>query len=74
MLVTQGGVAVNPRRPELALRLKEAGLDVRPAEELKALAERITGKPRRPALGRRPLARVIGREGFLQDTIYLPES
>lgn len=74
VLVTQGGVAVNPRRPELALRLKEAGLDVRPAEELKALAERITGKPRRPALGRRPLARVIGREGFLQDTIYLPES
>ena len=72
VLVTQRGVAVNPRRPELAWRLKEAGLPIYPVEELKALAEEITGRPERPALTDRPLAKVIGRDGALQDTIYMP--
>ena len=72
VLVTQRGVAVNPRRPELAWRLKEAGLPIYPVEELKALAEEITGRSERPALTDRPLAKVIGRDGALQDTIYMP--
>ncbi len=72
VLVTQRGIAVNPRRQELALRLKEAGLPVLPAEELKAKAEKITGVPKRPAMTQKPLAKVIGRDGGLQDTVYMP--
>ena len=45
VLVTQGGIAVNPRREELAYCLKDAGLPVIDIHELKEKTEAITGKP-----------------------------
>ena len=74
VLVTQGGIAVNPRRAELRERLVEAGLPVRPIQQIKELAESVTGIPRRLTRGERPVAKVISRTGALQDTIYnVPE-
>ena len=70
VLVTQGGIAVNPRRPELFDLLKQAGLPVVPIEQLKAMAEKTTGVPARPPRGTRAVAKVISRTGELQDTIY----
>ena len=55
-------------------RLEAAGLPVVPIQRLKEEAEKITGAPLRPARGQRPVARVIGRDGALLDTIYnIPE-
>ena len=74
VLVTQGGIAVNPRREELAYCLKDAGLPVIDIHELKEKTEAITGKPQPIAHGDRVVAQVISRYGDLQDTIYnIPE-
>ena len=69
VLVTQKGVAVNPKDRELALRLKDAGVNVMDIEELKAAAERISGKPAKPAIGERVVADVIYRDGTVIDHI-----
>lgn len=70
VLVTQGGIAVNPQNAELKRRLVEAGLPVVDIHELKEKTEAITGKPAKPAKGDRVVAEVIGREGDLLDRIY----
>ncbi|MBR3037159.1 MAG: citrate lyase subunit alpha, partial [Clostridia bacterium] len=69
VLVTQKGVAVNPNNPELALRLKDAGVRVRDIHELKELAERTSGVPDKPHLSDRIVADVIYRDGTLLDRI-----
>ena len=70
VLVTQGGIAVNPKNVELTQRLKEAGLPIVDIRELKEKTERITGAPQRLPKGDRVVAEVIGRNSQLQDVIY----
>lgn len=70
VLVTQGGIAVNPRNGELKARLEAAGLPVIDIHELKEKTERITGVPKKPVRGDRPVAEVISRDGELLDLIY----
>ena len=70
VLVTQGGIAVNPARMELRECLVEAGLPIVDIHELKEKTEKITGTPRKLPHGDRVVAEVIGREGNLQDQIY----
>ena len=69
VVVTQRGVAVNPAKPDLALRLKNAGLPIVDIHELKQIAERITGVPAVPPEGGRVVARVLSRGGEPQDVI-----
>ena len=69
VLVTQKGVAVNPKNTELHDRLREAGIKLVDINELKALAERTSGVPKKPALGDRIVANVIYRDGTVIDTI-----
>ncbi len=70
VLVTQGGIAVNPRNVELTNNLKAAGLPVIDIHELKEKTERITGKPAVAPKGDRVVAQVISRYGEAQDEIY----
>ena len=70
VLVTQGGIAVNPKNAELMYNLKAAGLPVVDIHELKQKAERITGVPQKLPKGDRVVAEVIDRYGNLQDKIY----
>ncbi len=70
VLVTQGGIAVNPAKTELRDRLVAAGLPVVDIHELKEKAERITGVPQKLPKGDRVVAEVISRYGDLQDQIY----
>ena len=70
VLVTQRGVAVNPRRAELAERLKAAGLPIVDIHELKEIAERITGAPAPVSSGDQVVARVIHRDGNVIDAIH----
>ena len=74
VLVTQGGIAVNPKNAELKERLCAAGLPVIDIHELKEKTERITGKPKKLSRGDRVVAEVISRDGQLLDEIYnVPE-
>ncbi len=70
VLVTQGGIAVNPQRAELRERLVNAGLPVVDISALKEKAEKITGVPQKITRGDRVVAQVLDREGNLQDSIY----
>ena len=70
VLVTQGGIAVNPKNTELTANLKAAGLPVIDIHELKEKTEAITGKPACAPRGDRVVAQVISRYGQLQDEIY----
>ena len=70
VLVTQGGIAVNPKNGELREKLIRAGLPVVDITELKEKAEKITGKPQKLQKGNRVVAEVIGRDGNLLDRIY----
>ena len=70
VLVTQGGIAVNPKNKELTEKLTAAGLPIVDIHELKAKTEAITGAPRQVPHGDRVVAEVISRYGELQDNIY----
>ena len=70
VLVTQGGIAVNPRQEELKARLTAAGLPIVDIHELQAKAERITGKPQPIRHGDKVVAEVIYRDGSIIDRIY----
>ena len=69
VLVTQGGIAVNPKNGALAQRLRDAGLPVLDIHELKAKAEAITGTPKALPKGDREVAEVISRDGGVLDRI-----
>ncbi len=69
VLVTQGGIAVNPNNQELKERLLEARLPVVEMEQLQRRTEAITGKPRPIRKGDRVVAKVFARDGAVQDEI-----
>ena len=70
VLVTQYGIAVNPKNEELRDRLIRAHLPIVSIEELKAKAESLCGVPKALEHGERVVAKVIGRSGEVQDLIY----
>ncbi len=70
VLVTQKGVAVNPKNDELRNRLVAAGIRVTDINELKTIAESISGVPSKPKLGERIVADVIYRDGTVIDHIH----
>lgn len=69
VIVTDQGIAVNPRRPEIAERLKAANLNVTTIEELKEKAEKIVGKPQELPWGDKIVGIVTSRDGALLDVI-----
>ncbi len=69
VLVTDHGVAVNPRRPEVLEKLKLARLPVYTIEELKKKAEKVTGTPEPLPFGKKIVALVEYRDGTIIDVI-----
>ena len=69
VLVTDQGIAVNPRRPEVAERLEKAHLKVTPIEELAKRAERITGKPDPLPFGDTVVGICTYRDGTVLDLV-----
>ena len=69
MLVTQYGIAVNPRRADLADRLRQSRLNVVSIEEQKEIAENICGRPKALKNEGRIVAEVCYRDGKIIDTI-----
>lgn len=70
VLVTQGGIAVNPKNKELRQRLIDAKLPVMDIFDLKKKVENITGIPNTLPKGERKVATVVGRDGNILDNIY----
>jgi len=71
VVVTERGIAVNPRRTDLLDAVKEKGLPIRPLEEIAAEVVRLCGgKPRRARFTDRPVAVVKWVDGTVLDTVW----
>jgi citrate lyase subunit alpha/citrate CoA-transferase len=74
VVVTERGIAVNPRREDLLTALRGSELPVRPIEELKEELEvMLGGPPAKPALTDDPVAIVKWVDGTVLDTVWRVE-
>ena len=69
VLVTDRGIAVNPRREEIKARLQKAGLPVFSITDLKEKAEKIVGKPEPIQFTKKIVGLVEYRDGTIIDVI-----
>ncbi|MBQ2661201.1 MAG: citrate lyase subunit alpha [Clostridia bacterium] len=69
VLVTQHGIAVNPKRAELKQRLIDARLPIVDIHELKDKAQKLAGIPAPIPVGDKVVANVVYRDGRIIDTI-----
>ena len=69
VVVTDRGIAINPRRKDLIERLSKTSLPLFTIEELKEKAEGITGKPEKIEYGEKIVALVEYRDGTIIDVI-----
>lgn len=71
VVVTERGLAINPRRRDLLDAVKGSDLPVRPIEEIKAEVEAMCGgKPEKPRLTDQPVAVVKWVDGTVLDTVW----
>jgi len=70
VVVTERGIAINPKRKDLLNAIKGSTLPIVPIEELKAEAEEICGgKPEPPKLGDRIIAVIKWVDGTVIDAV-----
>lgn len=69
VLVTDQGVAVNPRRGDVEAKLRAARMNIVPIEELKARAEKVCGRPDPLPFGDKVVGLVTYRDGSIIDVI-----
>jgi len=69
VLVTDHGIAVNPKRPEVAQRLRDAGVMVMTIEELRERAVTLTGEPEPLEFTERIVGVVRYRDGSVIDVV-----
>ena len=70
VVVTDQGVAVNPKRPEIAQRLRKAGIPVHTIEQLRDKALALVGKPDPIRYTDRIVGVVMYRDNTVIDTIH----
>ncbi|NOZ61977.1 MAG: citrate lyase subunit alpha [Calditrichaeota bacterium] len=71
VIVTERGIAINPKRQDLIEATKNSSLPIRSIEEIKAEVEEIIGgKPQKPKLGDKVVAVVKWVDGTILDSIY----
>lgn len=73
VLVTERGIAVNPKRQDILEKLKETDLPVLTIEKLKAISERMTGVPEPIDFTDRIVAVVEYRDGTVIDVVRQPK-
>lgn len=72
VIVTERGIAINPRRQDLLDAVKDSGLPIRPLAEIKAEVDAIVGgQPKKPQLDREQVVAVVKWvDGTLLDSVY----
>ena len=72
VVVTERGVAVNPKRKDLIERLDKANISTVQIKELKELAESIAGKPQTIKFSDRIIGNIEYRNGQTIDHVFMP--
>lgn len=71
VVVTERGIAINPRRQDLLDAVKGSSLPIRPIQDIQRDVERICGgKPQKPRLTEKPVAVVKWVDGTVLDTVW----
>ncbi|MCK6604204.1 MAG: citrate lyase subunit alpha [Ignavibacteriaceae bacterium] len=72
VIVTERGIAINPRRQDLLDAVKDSGLPIRPLADIKAEVDAIVGgQPKKPQLDREQVVAVVKWvDGTLLDSVY----
>jgi citrate lyase subunit alpha/citrate CoA-transferase len=71
VIVTERGIAINPRRTDLLEAVKNSRLPIRPIQDIQRDVEKICGgKPQRPRLTQRPVAVVKWVDGSVIDSVW----
>ncbi|MBR1983831.1 MAG: citrate lyase subunit alpha [Clostridia bacterium] len=70
VLVTERGIAINPKRKDLLEKLKDSRLPIMTIEELLKTAHEITGVPKNQTRTDTPVGVVVYRDGTVIDTIF----
>jgi citrate lyase subunit alpha/citrate CoA-transferase len=70
VVVTERGIAVNPRRSDLLDAVKGSSLPIRPIEEIKEELDRVCGVPERPARRDEIVSVVKWVDGTLLDSVH----
>ena len=70
VIVTERGIAINPRRKDLLEIVKNSKLNIMPIEKLRDIALSITGKPEKLERSDEVIGYVEYRDGTIIDTLY----
>jgi citrate lyase subunit alpha / citrate CoA-transferase len=69
VIVTERGIAINPRRQDLIEKVRDSGLPIKTIAELKDEAERICGKPQKPVFDDDIVAAIKWVDGTVIDVV-----
>jgi citrate lyase subunit alpha/citrate CoA-transferase len=69
VVVTERGIAINPRRQDLIEAVKNSGLPLKTIGELKEIAEKICGKPEKAVFEDQIIAIIKWVDGTILDTV-----
>lgn len=69
VIITERGIAINPRRQDLLDKLKHSSLPLKTIEQLKEEAEKICGKPQKPQLSDEYVAAIKWVDGTVIDAV-----
>ncbi len=70
VIVTERGIAVNPKRDDVLAKLKRSKLPVMDIQELKKIAYDLCGKPEEPNVTEEVIAGIQWIDGTLIDVVY----
>ena len=69
VIVTDYGIAINPKRPDLLEAAKAAKLPIKSIEELRDIAYKICGEPAKPEYEDKVVAIIEARDGSIMDVV-----
>jgi citrate lyase subunit alpha/citrate CoA-transferase len=69
VIVTERGIAINPKRKDLFEKLKDSNLPIKTLKELQAEAEEICGKPKKPNFDDEVIAAIKWVDGTVIDVV-----
>ncbi|MBE0678824.1 MAG: citrate lyase subunit alpha [Bacteroidales bacterium] len=70
VIITERGIAINPRRQDLLDSVRGKGLPLVTIDELKEIAEKICGKPEKAAFDERVVAAIKWVDGTVIDAVH----
>ena len=69
VVITDYGIAINPKRQDLIDALKDSGLPLKSIEALRDIAYAMTGEPERVQFGERVVGIIEARDGSIMDVV-----